>query len=157
MTLSALHRPFMRMRRWQVVAAVMSLVLTLSVCMAPVRAAVMSEQQKIDALLNDVEAHRELKFIRLGSIHSSREAAQMLRTKLRFAGGRVKTADQFIEYIASATQSGHTYFVLYPDGRRVPSGQFLRGELKRIISAPIATSAKRLRYSVKPGTNTAAR
>ena len=72
----------------------------------PAYAAPMSETEKIDALLNDVEAHNDLKFIRLGSVHSSGEAAQMLRIKLRFAGSRVKTADDFIEHIASATESG---------------------------------------------------
>jgi hypothetical protein len=108
----------------------------------PAHAAQMSETEKIDALLNDVEARSDLKFIRLGSVHSSGEAAQMLRVKLRFAGARVKTADDFIEYIASATASGHPYLVVYPDGHKVQSGAFLRAELKRLTAPPAAVQAK---------------
>jgi hypothetical protein len=109
----------------------------------PAYAAPMSETEKIDALLNDVEAHNDLKFIRLGSVHSSGEAAQMLRIKLRFAGSRVKTADDFIEHIASATESGHPYLVVYPDGRKVQSGTFLRAELKRLTALQADARAKR--------------
>ncbi len=108
-----------------------------------VHAAQMTEQEKIDALLNDVEVRNDLRFMRLGSIHSSAEAAQMLRVKLRFAGSRVKTVNQFIDYVASATASGSTYYVIYPDGRQVPSGEFLRGELKRLTQQPKAAQAKR--------------
>ncbi|MEP7063423.1 MAG: DUF5329 family protein [Betaproteobacteria bacterium] len=109
---------------------------------ASVHAAPMTERQKIDALLDDVESRNDLKFIRLGSVHSGGEAAQMLRIKLRFAGSRVKTANEFIEYIASATASGHPYLVVYPDGRQVSSAIFLRAELKRLTqaSAPPKTS-----------------
>ena len=64
----------------------------------------------------------------------------MLRTKLFYAGSRVKTADEFIDHIASATLSGSTYFVRYPDGKQVPSAQFLRAELKRITQASAAKS-----------------
>ena len=108
-----------------------------------VHAAQMTEQEKIDALLQDIEAHNDLRFLRLGSIHSSAEAVQMLRIKLRFAGSRVKTANLFIDRIASATASGSTYYVIYPDGRKVASRDFLRGELKRISQDPKVTPAKR--------------
>lgn len=101
----------------------------------PADAAPMTEREKIDVLLNDVETRNDLKFIRLGSVHSAREAAQMLRIKLRVAGARVKTANDFIEHIASATASGHPYLVVYPDGRQVPSAIFLRAELKRLTQA----------------------
>src|SRR6185437_9879565 len=108
----------MRMRR---VAHSMRCIVLLSTVMLvalaafiPVHAAPMSEQQKIEALLNDVEMHDDLRFIRLGSVHSSAEAARMLRIKLRFAGARIRTADEFIDYIATATASGSPYFVLYP-------------------------------------------
>lgn len=108
-----------------------------------VHAAQMTEREKIDALLHDVEVRDDLRFVRLGSIHSSTEAAQMLRVKLRFAGSRVKTVNQFIDYIASATESGSPYYVIYPDGRQVPSRVFLREELKRLTQEPKATQAKR--------------
>ena len=104
--------------------------------------AAMSEKQKIDALVQAVETREDLKFIRLGTEHSSSEAARMLRTKLRFAGDRVKTADQFIEHIASATQSGHPYLVRFPDGRQIPSAVFLRAELKRLTQGEKTAESK---------------
>jgi len=106
------------------------------------RASQMSEQDKIDALVQAVETRSDLKFIRLGTVHSSVEAAQMLRTKLRFAGSRVHTVDDFIDHVATATASGSPYFVLYPDGRRVPSSEFLREELKRLAQSPTAKATR---------------
>jgi hypothetical protein len=105
---------------------------------SPVHAKQMSEKEKIDALIHAVETRNDLQFIRLGEAHSGSEAARVLRTKLWYAGSRVKTADEFIEHIASATVSGSTYFVRYPDGKQVPSAQFLRAELKRITQASSA-------------------
>ena len=98
----------------------------------------MSEKEKIDALIHAVEVRNDLQFIRLGEAHSGSEAARVLRMKLFYAGSRVKTADEFIDHIASATVSGSTYFVRYPDGTQVPSAQFLRSELKRITQASAA-------------------
>ena len=106
------------------------------------RASQISEQDKIDALVHAVEMRSDLRFIRLGTVHSSVEAAQMLRTKLRFAGSRVQSVDDFIDHVATATASGSPYFVLYPDGRRVPSSEFLREELKRIAQAPTAKATQ---------------
>lgn len=109
----------------------------------PAHAKTMSEQEKIDALIQVVESRGDLKFIRLGEAHSGPEAARVLRTKLFYAGSRVKTADQFIEHIASATVSGSTYYVRFPDGKQIPSAQFLRAELKRITQAePLAENRK---------------
>ena len=95
----------------------------------------MSEKEKIDALIHVVETRDDLQFIRLGEAHSASEAARVLRTKLWYAGSRVKTADEFIEHIASATLGGSPYFVRYRDGKQVASGEFLRAELKRINQA----------------------
>lgn len=114
--------------------ALSSLVMAMAFALMAVTAegSQLTEKAKIDALLQTIEARDDLKFIRLGSIHSSTEAAQMLRLKLRFAGGRVKTANDFVEHVANATVSGSPYYVVYPDGRRTTSVEFLRGELRRI-------------------------
>ena len=101
----------------------------------------LSDTEKIQALIRTVEARKDLQFIRLDVAHSAREAANVLRIKLAFAGDRVKTVDDFIDHVATATQSGKPYYVRYPDGTEVPSAEFLRQELKRIEHPPAAKRA----------------
>ncbi len=101
----------------------------------------LSDAQKIQALIRTVEARKDLQFIRLDVAHSAREAANVLRIKLAFAGDRVKTVDDFIDHVATATQSGKPYYVRYPDGTEVSSAEFLRQELKRIEHPPAAKRA----------------
>jgi hypothetical protein len=96
----------------------------------------LSDAEKIQALIRAVEERKDLQFIRLDTAHSAREAASVLRIKLAFAGDRVKTVDDFIDHVATATMTGKPYFVRYPDGREVTSAEFLRQELKRIEGAP---------------------
>jgi hypothetical protein len=103
----------------------------------------LSDAEKIQALIRTVEARKDLQFIRLDTAHSSREAANVLRIKLAFAGDRVKTVDDFIDHVATATQSGKPYYVRYPDGKEVTSAEFLRQELKRIEHPPVAGRMKR--------------
>ena len=104
----------------------------------------LSDAEKIDALIRAVEARKDLQFIRLDVVHSAGEAAGLLRIKLAFAGSRVKTVDDFIDHVATASSTtGKPYFVRYPDGRQVPSAEFLREELKRIEGEPAAGDAPR--------------
>jgi hypothetical protein len=105
-------------------------------------AAPLTDAEKIEALILAVEARKDLQFIRLDIAHSAREAANVLRIKLAFAGDRVKTVDDFIDHVATATQSGKPYFVRYADGREVSSAEFLRQELKRIEQPPAAGATK---------------
>ena len=126
--------------RRRAIAAILMFVA--ATALVPLQAAEMMEQQKINALIRIVESRSDLKFIRLGSEHSSTEAAQMLRTKLGFAGSRVKTADEFITYVATQTVSGSPYYVVYPDGKRITSAEFLRSELKRLSSTAAPVAAK---------------
>ena len=106
-----------------------------------VPAAPLSDAEKIEALIVAVEARKDLQFIRLDTAHSAGEAGRMLRVKLAFAGDRVKTVDDFIDHVATATMSGKPYFVRFPDGREVTSAEFLRQELKRIEQPPAAKPA----------------
>ena len=101
----------------------------------------LSDTEKIQALIRTVEARKDLQFIRLDVAHSAREAANVLRIKLAFAGDRVKTVDDFIDHVATATQSGKPYYVRYPDGTEVTSAEFLRQELRRIEHPPAARRA----------------
>ena len=108
-------------------------------------AAALTDAEKIEALILAVEARKDLQFIRLDTAHTAGEAASMLRVKLAFAGDRVKTVDDFIDHVATATQSGKPYSVRYADGKEVSSAEFLRQELKRIERAPAAGPAAKSR------------
>jgi len=92
-----------------------------------------SEAEKIEAMMTRVEAHTELEFIRNGKSYTSVEAARHLRMKYAFAGSRVKTAEDFIDKIASgSSQSGIPYLVRQRDGLTISAADFLHRELKLI-------------------------
>ena len=89
------------------------------------------EQQKIEFLLSSVENLREAKFIRNGSEHDGKEAAEHLRSKLKSAGGKVKNADDFIRLCASRSIiSGKYYTIRLSDGRIIGSEQYFREKLR---------------------------
>src|SRR5687767_4422768 len=82
-----------------------------------------SERQKIEALIEHVANLEKAVFIRNGNEYSPSDAADHMRTKLDYAGSRVKTALQFIEHIASTSSvSGEPYLIRFDDGREVESG-----------------------------------
>ena len=89
-----------------------------------------AEQQKIEYLIHVIETLQDATFIRNGSEYDAQHAADHLRLKLRFAGDRVKTADDFITYCATASSmSGDKYQIKFQDGRVVEAAIFLRDKL----------------------------
>lgn len=100
---------------------------------AGVSAGVPDEEAKINALIGFIESHNEFIFIRNGTEYSAKEAADHLRSKRSSAGKRIKTAAEFIEYIASKSYfSGKPYQIKFPDGKTRPSGDVLKEELAKI-------------------------
>ena len=98
-------------------------------------AAPMTEGQKIDALIHSVEVLPGGQFIRNGSTYDGKAAADHLRSKLRYAGSRIKTADDFISAIAShSSMSGQPYQVRFANGKTEDSEVYFHDELKRIQS-----------------------
>jgi hypothetical protein len=92
----------------------------------------MSESQKICALLNAIE-RANLIFIRNGVEYSAKEARGHLERKLSRAGSRVRTAEQFIQHIASRSyMTGTPYYVKYPDGSTIEVSVWLRRKLREI-------------------------
>src|SRR5512140_1268671 len=59
------------------------------------------EKKKIEFLISSVENFQGAKFIRNGVEYDGKKAADHLRMKLRSAGGKVQTADDFIRLCAS--------------------------------------------------------
>jgi hypothetical protein len=85
-----------------------------------------SEKQKIEAALARIETS-PFKFIRNDDEHDGKSAAEHLRRKLKSAGDKVKTFDQFIEHIATrSSMSGDPYLVKLGDGKTVELAKWLR-------------------------------
>jgi hypothetical protein len=93
----------------------------------------MSERERIEWLLSQIELDEGATFFRNGAEHSPQAAADHLRSKWKAAGDEVKTADDFIEKIASESSlSGEPYRVRLDDGTEVLAGDYLRQELSKI-------------------------
>lgn len=109
---------------------------------AAATAPALSERAKIDALIASVGQLRGAVFIRNGTEHDSAKAAAHLRRKLGAAGKRVKTADQFITYLATgSSMTGKPYKIRFADGRTVESADYFREQLRRLES-PRTAAAK---------------
>jgi hypothetical protein len=88
------------------------------------------ENARIEYLLGIVASLHDAQFIRNGTSYDSAAAVKHLRLKLRAASSRIKTAEDFISYCASASSvSGRPYEIRFPDGQVVLSADFLRQKL----------------------------
>ena len=104
-------------------------------------AAPLTEQQKIDALIHSVETLPGAQFIRNGSVHDGKAAVEHLQMKRRYAGNRIKTANDFIECCASrSSMSGRPYQIRFANGKTEDAAVFFRAELKAIEAAPTGTA-----------------
>jgi hypothetical protein len=82
-------------------------------------------------------------FVRNGSEYPPQKAREHLEDKYRFAGSRISTAEQFIEYLATKSSfSGEPYHV-HCGKTDALSGAWLTAELKRYRSAPHLTQVAR--------------
>jgi membrane-bound inhibitor of C-type lysozyme len=94
------------------------------------------EDARIAALIQAVESLQGTRFIRNGTEYDCKAAADHLRLKLRRAGDRVKTADDFIEDCASRSSvSGAKYRLRFPDGKETDAEVFFHKKLKEIDHA----------------------
>ncbi|MDW2981700.1 MAG: DUF5329 family protein [Rhodanobacter sp.] len=102
-----------------------------------------TEQQKIDYLIATIATLHGASFIRNGSAYDGAQAAAHMRLKLRFAGSRVKTADDFIVYCAtSSSVSGARYSIRFADGHSIDAATFLRGRLAAFRTPDPDTSVR---------------
>jgi hypothetical protein len=89
------------------------------------------EAAKIRYLIGSVETLQGVIFLRNGGEYDSRQAADHLRLKLKMAGNRVKTAEDFIRWCGSRSSvSGEVYRMRFPDGTTVDAEVFFRERLK---------------------------
>ncbi len=93
----------------------------------------LTEKQKIEALIKNVEEMQDAKFIRNDKEYSAKTAAKFLRGKWESNEADVKTAKDFIEKLASSSStSGKPYLIRFKDGTEMKSGEYLLEQLKKI-------------------------
>jgi hypothetical protein len=91
------------------------------------------EAAKIQYLIASVEALEGATFIRNGNRHDARSASSHLRLKLKNAGDRVKTAEDFIKYCGSkSSMTGVPYLIRLADGTTIKAEVFFRKKLLAI-------------------------
>lgn len=89
-----------------------------------------AERQKIETLILTVEKLSEATFIRNDRSYDSASAARFLRGKWRSRENEVRSAEDFIEKVASfSSTTGKPYLIRFHDGRETPSAAFLREQL----------------------------
>lgn len=89
------------------------------------------EQQRIDYLLNSLVSAKGAVFIRNGNEYDANAARDHLQKKLNFAGERVKTAEQFIQYCATqSSMSRKPYQIRFADGSVTDTAPFFSAKLK---------------------------
>jgi hypothetical protein len=90
-----------------------------------------NEEAKIQYLISSIETLKGANFIRNGKMYDAGRAADHLRLKLKAAGNRVKTAEDFIRLCASKSSlSGEPYRIRFSDGTTVETEVFFHNRLK---------------------------
>ena len=88
------------------------------------------EDKRVEYLLSSMKALPNAVFIRNGSEYKAETAEKHLRQKLDYAGERLKTAEQFIDYCATkSSMSGRVYQIRFSDGKTVEAAVFLHSKL----------------------------
>ena len=90
------------------------------------------EQARIDYLIQSLENLPGAVFIRNGTDYDAAAARAHLQNKLAYAGARVQTAEQFIQYCASESSMSHRpYQIRFQDGRTENTADYFRNKLKQ--------------------------
>ena len=92
-----------------------------------------TERHTIEALIASVAALGDATFIRNGKSYDAASAARFLREKWESREDEVRTAEDFIERVASfSSTTSKPYRIRFADGREIPSADYLRAELAKI-------------------------
>jgi len=93
----------------------------------------LTEKEKIEALIKSIENLESAKFYRNGSIYDAETAGKHLRMKLNKAGDRVKTVEDFIEKIGSKSSiTDENYKIIYADGKEIIARTYFYNVLKSL-------------------------
>lgn len=122
-------------------------VLALSFLAFPVSALAASpvEQQRIDLLLGAIGEQTSLTFIRNGSEYTAEDAVNHLKRKMRSAGDRITTAEEFIDHLATASSfSGKPYLIRQPGKEAEPAGPYLHRLLLEVAPRQATVSRRQV-------------
>ena len=82
--------------------------------------------EEIQFLISSVQSLKDAKFVRNGASYDPGSAADHLRLKLKNAGSRVNTAEDFIRLCATkSSASGQAYEIRFADGSVIATDKFL--------------------------------
>ncbi|MBV9696830.1 MAG: DUF5329 family protein [Gammaproteobacteria bacterium] len=128
--MSRLHSPGARCRCPATSVLAAALLLVLGTAALAQHAAPQREQARIEYLIASVELMHDAQFVRNGSVYDAHAAADHMRRKLRFAGTRVQSAEDFIRYCASSSSvTGRPYEIRFADGQVTSAAAFLTAQL----------------------------
>ena len=89
------------------------------------------EQQRIDYLMQSIGSLKGAVFIRNGTEYDAQAARAHLQAKLDYLGGRIKTAEQFVQYCASQSSTSHQpYTIRFADGKVVETSVYFAEQLR---------------------------
>ena len=92
-----------------------------------------AERTRIEALIAAVAGMTDVAFIRNGRSYDAGTAAEFLRRKWQRHAAEVRSAEDFIDKIASTSSTtGEPYRIRFADGRERPCADALREELEQI-------------------------
>jgi hypothetical protein len=90
-----------------------------------------SETKKIEALIAHVAGLKDAKFVRNGIEYDAKTAGAFLRGKWEANKAKIKTAQGFIEQVATkSSTTGKPYLIRLMDGKEHKSGDYLAERLK---------------------------
>jgi hypothetical protein len=89
------------------------------------------EQHRIDYLIDSLSSLKGAVFIRNGTEYDAPKARGHLLQKLNYAGERVKTAEQFIQYCATESSMSHkAYQIRFADGHVEKTSDYFTNKLR---------------------------
>jgi hypothetical protein len=90
-----------------------------------------SEKQKIEALIKNIEELKDAKFVRDNQEFGAKMAANHLRRKWNKYQEKIQTAQDFIKIVASTSSSGTPYRIKFKD-REIESSKYLLEVLNKL-------------------------
>lgn len=108
------------------------ILLLVSFLSVTLHAQTLTEEQKISGLITYIRNLDNAVFIRNGTEYSAETAANHFQSKMKKAGKRIKTARQFIQFVASKSSSGEAYKIRFSNGVVLTTADALGRELNRL-------------------------